>query len=180
MLKITIPDVEYYDEAKWEFKVLKGQTITLEHSLVSLSKWESKFKKPFLSDDAKTKEEVIEYVKCMTLTQNVPDRIYNNLSNENLKQVHDYIHDSMTATWFSEDKKSTKNREIITSEIIYYSMFANQIPIECQKWHLNRLLTLIRVFSIKNTPPKKMSQREILERNKAINDARRAKLGSRG
>lgn len=179
MLNLTIPAIELYDEIKEEFILSKERTIQLEHSLVSLSKWESKWGKAFLSKDEKTIEETIDYVKCMTITQNVDDYTYTLLSDKNLKQVTDYIELDMTATTFPNQKR-TINREIITAEIIYYWMIALNIPFECQKWHLNRLLTLVNVCNIKNTPPKKMNRREVINRNTALNEARRKQLGSKG
>ena len=179
MLKLTIPAIELYDEIKEEFISSKEHTIQLEHSLVSISKWESKWGKAFLSKDKKTIEETIDYVKCMTITQNVDDYVYNLLSDNNLKQITEYIELDMTATTFPNQKR-TINREIITAEIIYYWMIALNIPFECQKWHLNRLLTLVNVCNIKNTPPKKMNRREVINRNTALNEARRQQLGSKG
>ncbi len=179
MLKLTIPAIELYDEINEEFISSKERTIQLEHSLVSLSKWESKWGKAFLSKDEKTIEETIDYVKCMTITQNVDDNVYNLLSDNNLKQVRDYIELDMTATTFPKQQR-TINKEITTAEIIYYWMIALTIPFECQKWHLNRLLTLVNVCNIKNTPPKKMNRREVTNRNTALNKARRQQLGSKG
>lgn len=178
MLQITIPAVETFNSKTDEFVTIKEQKITLEHSLVSLSKWESKWKKPFISDKEKTTEEIIDYVRCMCLTQNVDSRVFNNLSDENVKAIKAYIEDPMTATTLPKETK--KGRDVITSELIYYCMIACNIPIEFQKWHLNRLMTLIRVCEIKNTPPKKMSRKELLARNKALNDSRRKKLGTTG
>lgn len=180
MLKITIPAGEQWDEQKQEFVNTKEQTLCLEHSLISLSKWESKWNKAFLSQKSKTFEETLDYVKCMTITQNVNSDVYSNLSSENFRQINDYINAPMTATCFLNDKCGGVNRETVTSELIYYWMIALSIPFECQKWHLNRLLTLIRVCNIKNTPPKKMSRSEIMSHNAALNAARRQKLNSRG
>lgn len=179
MLQITVPADELWDEAKGEFIPVKEQTLQLEHSLISLSKWESKWCKSFFSKKEKTYEETIDYIKCMTLTQNVkPDR-YLNLSRENIEEINNYIEAPMTATTFHNDQKG-HSRETITSELIYYWMIALNIPFECQKWHLNRLLTLIRVCEVKNTPAKKMSKREIMSRNAALNTARRKQLNTRG
>ena len=180
MLRITIPATELWDESKEEFINIKEQTLQLEHSLVSLSKWESKWCKPFLSKQEKTQEQIIDYVRCMTITQNVNPEIYKYLSRDNLKQINDYIDAPMTATWFSEDKNKKGNNNQITSEIIYYWMIVFNIPFECQKWHLNKLMTLIRVCDIKNQPPKKRSQKEIMSRNAALNAARRKRLNSKG
>ena len=179
MLKITIPAIEQYDESTNTFLHSKEQSLQLEHSLVSLSKWESKWRKPFLTKNEKTVEETIDYIRCMTITQNVDDSIYNLITNENIKQVREYIEADMTATTFSNEKKAT-NREIITAEIIYYWMIALNVPFECQKWHLNRLLTLINVCNLKNTPPKKMSKKEIASRNASLNAARKQSLRSKG
>lgn len=180
MLHITIPAIEQWDEINEQFINTKEQKLSLEHSLVSLSKWESKWCKPFFSKQEKTQEQIIDYVRCMTITQNVNPEIYKYLSRDNLKQINDYIDAPMTATWFSEDKNKIGNNKQITSEIIYYWMIAFNIPFECQKWHLNKLMTLIRVCDIKNQPPKKRSQKEIMSRNAALNAARRKRLNSKG
>lgn len=184
MLRITIPGDEQWDPGKEEFvQTRKDQTLHLEHSLVSISKWESKWCKPFLRKEPMTDEEITDYVRCMTLTQNVDPEVYRYLTNENIDQVNQYINAPMTATWFAEEKngKGKNNRgEQVTSELIYYWMIALNIPSEYQKWHLNRLLTLIRVCNVKNQPPKKMSKKELLSRNKAINEARRQQLNTRG
>lgn len=180
MLTITIPATELWDEVNQEFISTKAQTLQLEHSLVSLSKWESKWCKPFFSKKEKTSEETIDYIKCMVLTKGVSSDIYRCLSANNIEEINAYIEAPMTATWFNNDKSGSKNRELITSELIYYWMIALNIPFECQKWHLNRLLTLIKVCSIKNQPAKKMSRREIMSRNAALNAARRKQLGTNG
>lgn len=179
MLIITIPESEYYDEVNEEFIIYKEQVLQLEHSLVSISKWESKWCKPFLSRDDKPAEEIIDYVRCMTITQNVAPDVYYRLTENNLTEINKYIDSPMTATTFHEDSRGG-NREIITSEIIYYWMVTFNIPFECQKWHLNRLLTLIRVCNIKSNPPKKMSKNEILRRNRELNEARKQSLKTRG
>ena len=180
MLKITIPSAELWDEDKEEFVYTKEQTLQLEHSLVSLSKWESKWCKAFLSKHEKTFEETVDYVKCMTLTQNVNSDVYQYLTNKNIAEINRYIEAPMTATYFSDDKIGKTSREQITSALIYYWMVALNIPFECQKWHLNRLLTLVKVCNIKNQPPKKRSRKEILSRNAALNAARRKQLNTRG
>lgn len=179
MLKIVIPGIELYDEEKEEFITTKPQTLHLEHSLVSLAKWESKWNKPFLTKENKTYEEIIDYIRCMTITQNVSEDTYRLLTRENIQQVIEYMELPMTATTFSNQKK-TYSRDVVTAEIIYYWMISLNIPFECQKWHLNRLLTLINVCNIKNQPKKKMSKRDILNRNKALNKARREALKTRG
>lgn len=179
MLEISIPGCEYYDEAKGEFFTLRDVTLKLEHSLISLSKWESKWCKVFLSKEDKSYEETIDYIKCMTLNQNVDPLVYEHLTKENVDAINAYISAPMTATHINDPNKSN-SREQITSELIYYWMIAQNVPFECQKWHLNRLLTLIRVCSIKNSPPKKMSNKEIMSRNAALNAARRKKLNTKG
>lgn len=182
MLRIEIPiGPEYWDEAKMEFVGPEVQVLELEHSLLSLSKWESKWCKAFLTKQEKTAEETIDYIKCMTLTENVDPEVYNHLTMKNIEQINAYIEAPMTATVFYEDKNKGKtSRETTTAELIYYWMIALNIPFECQEWHLNRLLTLIRVCNIKNEPPKKMSKRDIMSRNAALNAARRKQLNSKG
>ena len=181
MLQITIPSTEMWDEVNERFIKTKEQTLCLEHSLVSLSKWESKWHKSFLSSkEEKTVEETIDYIKCMTLTQNVDPEVYNRLSQENFKEINEYIENPMTATKIYEDKGARPNRETITSELIYYWMIALNIPMECQKWHLNKLLMLIRVCNLKNKPPKKMSKRQLMSRNASLNAARRQQMHTSG
>lgn len=181
MLRLVVQlSPEGWDEQKEEFVEAKTQVLQLEHSLVSLSKWESKWCKPFLSDNNKTEEELLDYIKFMTLTQNVDPEVYSHLSRENYQQINDYINAPMTATTFSENKNGKRNREVITSELIYYWMVALQIPFECQKWHLNRLITLVRVCNIKNEPPKKRSKRETASNYAALNAARRKQFNSKG
>lgn len=179
MLNITIPEVEYWDELRSIFVTTKSQKLQLEHSLVSISKWESTHNKPFLSNDEKTNEETVDYIRCMVITQNVNPDVYDNLPETVYKQITEYINAPMTATWFSK-QPSQKSRDVITSEVIYYWMITQNIPMECQKWHLNRLLTLIRVCNIKNQPAKKMGRKEMLSRRKALNESRRARLNTKG
>ena len=181
MLQIVVPlSKEGWDEEKNEFVEAKTQVLDLEHSLISLSKWESKWCKPFLSKADKTVEETIDYIRFMTITKNVKPEVYGCLTSENIEQINKYIEAPMTATTFYEDRQSKGSRETITAELIYYWMIALQIPFECQKWHLNKLLTLIRVCNVKNAPPKKMSKREIASRNAALNAARRKQLNTKG
>lgn len=181
MLQITIPSTELWDEQKEEFVYRKEKTLQLEHSLVSVSKWESKWNKSFLSTADKTEEEIIDYIRCMTITQNVDPEVYSRLSNPIIKEIYDYINAPMTATVFSDNgQKSGRSREAVTSELIYYWMIALNIPFECQKWHLNRLLTLIRVCEVKNAPPKSMNKRDIMSHNAALNAVRRKKYNTKG
>ena len=182
MLEITIPGGEKFNEETMEFIETKDTTIQLEHSLLSLSKWESKWHKPFISRKKgdKTAEELIDYIRCMTLTKNVDPMIYYNISPEIIEQIQDYINDPMSATTIT-DRSGKQNREIMTAEVIYYYMVALNIPFECQKWHLNKLMTLISVCSIKNQPNnKKMSRSEILARNRELNEMRRKKWNTKG
>ena len=174
-----IANKDVYDEVKEEFVPSKEHTLQIEHSLVSLSKWESKWCKPFLTKEEKTHEESIDYIRCMTITQNVDDNVYKLIGQGIIEEVSRYIEAPMTATVFNTENKNG-NREIITAEIIYYWMIALSIPFECQKWHLERLLALIKVCDIKNTPTKKMSKRDIMERNRSLNLARREALNTKG
>lgn len=180
MLRITVPAGELWDEESERFISTKEQTLQLEHSLVSLSKWESKWRKPFLSKTEKTLEETLDYIKCMTITQNVNQEVYKCLTMDNIREVNDYIDAPMTATTFSDDKSAKKKREIITAELIYYWMIALNIPFECQKWHLNRLLTLVRVCNLKNEPPKKGKNKDIMRRYAELNAANRKRFNSKG
>lgn len=180
MLYLTVKGRELYDSENNRFIDVKTQTIQLEHSLVSISKWEARWKKPFLSNKTMTVEETVDYIRCMTITQNVNPYLYFCIDDDNVKEVTAYVYDPMTATWFSKDEKKSPNRAVYTSEVIYWQMITLGIPFECQKWHLNRLLTLIHVCNEKNTPPKKLSGRELANRNRALNAARRKKYNSRG
>lgn len=182
MLTIIVPETEIYDPNTETFYITKEQKLTLEHSLLSIAKWEAKWQKPFLarnSEDKKTAEESRDYVRCMTITQNVDPLVYFALTEENYRDIMDYMENPMTATWFRDDNKPP-SREIITAELIYYYMVALQIPFTCEKWHFNRLMTLIRVCNEKNKPPKKMSKSAIMSKNQALNALRRQKLNSMG
>ena len=181
MLTIIVPiSPEGWDDEKQEFIEPEYQTLQLEHSLVSLSKWESKWCKPFLSS-IKSDEEMLDYIKCMTVTKNMHPNIYNYLTTSNVIEIKDYIDAPMTAMKFPKNRSLKLSRDIITSDIIYYWMITLNIPIdECQKWHLNRLMALIRVCDIKNSPPKKKSQREIMEEYARINAERRKQLNTKG
>lgn len=180
MLQITIPAVELWDERNQEFVSTKEQTLQLEHSLVSISKWESKWNKAFLSSKEKSFEETVDYVRCMTITKNVDPSVYKFLTNENIAEINQYIEAPMTATYFMESDNKKSGSEKITSELIYYWMIALNIPVEFEKWHLNRLLTLVKVCNIKNSPSKKMSESEVMRRNAKLNAERRAQLHSKG
>lgn len=180
MLQIVIPEMEYWDEYKGEFVYAKEQSLQLEHSLISISKWESKWHKPFLHTPNITNEELIDYVRCMTLTQNVKEEVYLRLTDENMLQIRQYIENPMTATTFSAKEKGKGGRKIVTSEVIYHWMVALNIPFSCEKWHLNRLITLVRICNIENEPKKNMSNKDIMSRNRALNNARKNKLKTRG
>lgn len=182
MLKIRILKKENFNEETNEFFYYPERDIDLqlEHSLLSISKWESKWHKPFLnSKEQLSREELIDYIRCMTLNTVNDQNIYNYLSQENINEISKYISDPMTATTFS-DESHGRSRQIITSELIYFWMVSFQIPFECQKWHLNRLITLIRVCSEKNAPKKNMKPKDVISRNRALNKARRQQLHSRG
>lgn len=179
-LEVSVQESELYDEKNEQFVTIPGGKLKLEHSLLSISKWESKWHVPFLNDDKKTNEKTLDYIRCMTIN-NVNPSIYGILSPGNIEDIQSYISNPMTATTIKEiHNKSSHNREIVTSELIYYWMVANGIPFECEKWHINRLIMLIRICNVKNTPPKKMSQAEILRRNRELNRSRRASSNSQG
>jgi len=179
VLKIVVGGDESFDETTNEFVVVGGTVIELEHSLVSLSKWESRFEKPFLGKGEKSSEEVLGYIREMML-QEVPEETFSKLSDENVQEINRYIDAKMTATWFREEPGAPPSREIITAELIYYWMITFQIPWEAETWHLNRLFTLIRVCNMKQAKPKKMSRAEIASRNRELNAQRKAQLGTRG
>lgn len=181
MLRIYIPSGEFWNEKKEEFIILPSAVLDLEHSLVSISKWESKKHVPFLGKELPKGSEFIEYIKCMTLNPDIDDEVYTRLTKTHINDILKYINDPMTATTINEHGQSTRrNSEIVTSELIYYWMVALEIPFECENWPINRLITLIRICSIKNQPDKKMSKRSIMQQNTALNAARRQKMKSRG
>lgn len=179
MLKVTIPSIELFDETKQKFSKSKEVTLLLEHSLVSISKWESFYRKPFLTKERKTKSETLYYVRCMTITQNVDPIVYTYIPQNVIDEIVKYIETPRTAT-IVPDVSGNSSREIITSELIYYWMIAFNVPFECQTWHLDRLLTLIKVINLKSQPKKKGNVRDIMSRNSALNAKRKAELKTTG
>lgn len=181
MLTIT-PTTEVWDESKEEFVVINSTKINMEHSLLSISKWESAWNKVFLAKDFITEEQEIDYIKCMTITQNVTDEQFAVLYLNHMREINNYINSNQSATFFKtrENQKGPVSREPITSELVYYWMFMYGIPIECQKWHFSRLMNLIQIFSIKNQQPKKRSRSEIMSENTKLNRERRAKFNTKG
>lgn len=181
MLELEIPEKELYNEATNEFLHSKPVTLRLEHSLVSISKWEAKWKKPFLLKNYSfPREELIDYVRCMTISQNVDPSVYMLLTKSELEKVNAYIETDQTATKFS-NLKSRPNSQVVTSELVYYWMTVHNIPFECQKWHFSRLMALIQICSIRNNPEEnKMSKRAIFEQNRQLNAQRRKAMNSKG
>ena len=182
-IEITIPAIDLFDDAKNKFMKTESRVIEIEHSLVSLSKWEQKWKIPFLGNKAVTTEQTIDYIRCMCLTPDVPEEAFNTITYtpDVFKQVNDYITDTMTATWFNDRGVGKSSSEAVTSEVIYYWLVALTIPFETQHWHLNRLLTLIRVTNLKNDPKKKlMPIAEQQSQQRDLNAERRAKMGTKG
>lgn len=187
MPKTIILKKEDFNNDSEEFVTCKIGEFVIEHSLLSVSTWESKYHKAFVSSD-KTPEETLDYITMMIIgPENFDLNMLSYLSKENIEEINKYINDPMTATTFTDDavskmagQQKPKKKEIITNELVYYWMSQAGIPFECEKWHLNRLLTLIRVCDLKNKPEKKMSKRDIMARNKALNDARRKKLNTKG
>lgn len=177
MLSIILPEKEYFNEDNNEFVMIKPVELKLEHSLISVSKWESKWHKPFLDNKDISVEEFLDYIRCMSLCGEIDIFTMNRMTQEDLQTISNYIKDPMSATTFGVDNSPMGKKEIVTSELIYYWMSALQIPFTCEKWHLNRLLNLIRIGSIKNAPPKKMSKSETMRHHAKVNAARRAKKG---
>ena len=182
MLKLVVPATEVYDEELEKFRTYPEKTLMLEHSLVSISKWESKWCKPYLNTTL-TPEESRDYVRCMTLTQNIPDDVYNRLTVQNMRDIDAYISAPMTATTITHHEQKKKpvfgKGEIITSEVIYGWMVAFQIPSEYQKWHLSRLMMLIEVCNAQQNPKKK-SKKETAKDYSRINKERLKKYGTKG
>lgn len=179
MLKIRLVD-EYWDSETNIFSYENEYVLRLEHSLISLWKWEARWRKSFLFTKEMTNEETLDYIRCMTLNPDPPDSVYERLSPEDRQKVVEYINNPMTASYFPDSKDEHGRSEIVTAELIYYWMVTYRIPFECEKWHLSRLLNLIRTCTIKNSTPKKRSQKEIMAQNAAMNAARRKKLNTRG
>ncbi len=180
MLTITLLGRELFDEEVEEFITISDVVLDLEHSLVSLSKWESKFQKPFLGPDVKSPEEMIGYIEAMILTPDYPTDFWQRLTNEHLDQINAYIESNQSATTFGQMPDRKARGEVITSELIYYWLVAFNVPFECERWHLNRLFSLIRICNIKNSKPKKRSRNEISQRNRDLNAQRRAQYNTTG
>lgn len=180
MLQIEIPYQEFYNEVTGEFDYVEPCTLNLEHSLISLSKWESKWKKPFMTEQGYTRDEIVDYIRCMTLNQKVDPKVYHTLTQNDIAKVKNYITDPSTATKVYDYRPNKgQKREIYTSEVIYSQMISLGIPFCCEKWHLNRLLMLIKVCSVRGTDLQ-MSQAAIFSQNKELNAMRRAAMHSNG
>lgn len=179
-IKINIPSQELFDESTGEFIKIDETNIVLEHSLVSISKWESKWHIPYLNNKEKTVEQAVDYLRCMTITQNVNKDIYKYIPESEIKRLDEYINDPMTATTITKQEGKGGSRKVLTAEVIYFYMLSYNIPADFDKWHLNRLLTLIEVFNEENKPKKKMSTQQAISRYASLNAARRAKLHSAG
>lgn len=181
MLTITIPGDELWDDEAEKFLYTEDTVLQFEHSLVSLSKWESKYHKLFLTPDKKTDEEMTGYVQAMLVTENVDISVFNRMTEEDIRTIDTYINDPMTGSTISEmpDQKG-KTTERISSELIYFWMSQYQIAITCETWHLNRLFTLIKIHHAKSQKPKKMSRQKNVQTMAELNAARKAKLGTSG
>jgi hypothetical protein len=182
MLKLTIPATESFDYAKEEFIYTDELTLEFEHSLLSLSKWEQSFEKPFLGPAEKTPDEMLAYIQAMCFTPDVPIETLKRFTGEQFELLNQYINSPQSATWFNETvvKPASRGREVITAEIIYYWIFANEIPIDCQSWHLNRLFTQLKVFEQKNAPPKKMGKADAIAQRNMLNAKRKAEMKTSG
>jgi hypothetical protein len=180
MLKLFVAGTEYFDDETQTFETVGGVEIELEHSLLSVSKWESKFQKPFLSRTQRTREEVLAYVEAMIVTPDYPLDIIGRLDQDNLEAINKHIESKESATTFGSMPERPGRGEVITAELVYYWMVAFNIPFECERWHLNRLFALIRICNIKNSKPTKMSRHEVLARNRELNAKRKAEFNTRG
>lgn len=179
MLDIIIPATEQFDERTMQFVETKEQKLTLEHSLISISKWEAKWKISYIDTKDKTRDQRLDYIRCMSLKGDISDDVLYSIAPQEMQKINNYINDSMSATVVKNTGGSASN-QFTTSELIYSWMVGYQIPVEFEKWHLSRLLTLIKVISEENKPKKKMTPSEIAARNKALNAKNRAKYHSRG
>lgn len=180
MLTITVPKTELFDERTEEFITLPPVVLELEHSLASLSKWESIVEKPFLGKTEKTAAETRFYIECMIVTPDFPRGIVQRMSRENLDQINAYLESAQSATRFGDMPKKSVQNEVVTAELIYYWLVAFRIPFEVETWHLNRLFSLIRICNAKNSPPKKRSAREIAAERRRLNEQRRQQYGTTG
>jgi hypothetical protein len=180
MLVINVEGVEVFDEELSQFTTTEGFTIELEHSLSSMSKWESIYEKPFLSETVKSFEEAVAYIGCMNLGKEIPFERLNKLPKKYFEEVNTYMASNRTATWFNDRAVPGRAREVITTEVIYYWMTQLNIPFECDQWYFNRLLTLIKVVNAKNAPQKKMGKRDMNSQRRALNAARRQQYGTSG
>lgn len=179
MLTITVPKQEMWDEIKEEFVYQDEVTLHLEHSLVAISKWESAWHKRFFSNEEKSDEEIVDYIKCMTLDEDIPSDVYYRISDENFKEINDYLGDPMTATVLPKTRDTGK-KENLSAELIYYYMFSCGIPEECSRWHIARLVTLLGVYGVKNAPKKRRSRADLTASHRAINEANRRKFNTKG
>ena len=180
MLKLMLQEEEYYNEETETFETVGSVELELEHSLISLSKWESKFKRPFLSPEPKTSDEVLYYIESMIISPIHPSNTFELLTQKTIDKINEYIESSESATTFGSMPERKGRGEVITAELIYYWMVAFNIPFECEYWHLNRLFALIRICNIKNSPQKKMSRNEISNRNRELNAVRKAQYNTNG
>lgn len=180
MLTITVPGNEFFNEETEEFVSFGDVRLSFEHSLSSLSKWETIWEKAFLGNEAKTTEEVTSYIKCMCLTPDVSEEVFSRMTDQNLKEINVYINRKMTATWFQKPANTRTSREVTTAELIYYWMFALDIPMKCEDWHLSRLFTLIEVVNVKRSPAKKRPPGESADQRRALNESRKKQFGTTG
>ena len=180
MLELRVPGQEFWDDEKEEFTYGKDVVLQLEHSLISISKWEAKHHKAFLTKRINSQDEMNDYIRCMVINRNVDPTVFSRLTVENLQDINEYIENPMSATYLGNDRETGGPKDTITSELIYYWMITYNIPAEYQKWHINRLMALINVCSRKSSPGKKMPNRTILQKNAALNAKRRAMLGTKG
>lgn len=180
MLTIRVPLAEKFNDDTQMWEVSESAVLELEHSLASVSKWEQTFEKPFLNSEDKSPEETIAYIMMMAVDPKTPPELFARLTDENIKEINEYVGAKMTATWFREDKNQRPSREVITAEVIYHWMIQHSVWLEAEHWHINKLLTLLRVCTEKSKPPKKMNRREQIAERQRLNAKRIAERGGRG
>lgn len=180
MITIDLGTLEYYDSEKNEFVYEEGGKVRFEYSLKMLYEWEGKWKKAFLKGNKNlTTEEAVDFYIMMALDP--IDKKF--MTGEAMETLSKYVNDPQTATTFADGQNgntSPSKGKIFTSEELYAMMITSNVPLDFENRNLNRLITILRVISVQNTPPKKMSKNDIYRQNAALNAERKARLNTKG